>query len=343
MSNGSLILENIIFKNVRTAVQGPQNATYLSGTSSSLTIPAWGQGHMYTDRGHTSFQGPIDPFPRPSGLTTEDGKYYSRSKPSYATLPASKFLSVRSYGAKGDSLIDDTAALQRAIDAATSAGKILFVDAGIYRITKTLHIPAGSRIVGESYPLIMSSGSFFSNMHAPKAVVRVGYAGEAGCVEWSDMIVSTQGHQAGAILIEWNLSTSGVPSGMWDVHTRIGGFKGSHLQIAECPAVGVSTIPTTSNSSSPTASSYSNPTAIPSGRPSMAPNPLYGNSTGVNKACIAAFMSMHITPSASNLYMENIWLWTADHDLDSSVLNSNITIYTGRGLYLESERGNIWL
>lgn len=50
------------------------------------------------------------------------------------------------------------------------------------------------------------------------------------------MIVATQGPQAGAILNEWNLSFSGTPSGMWDVHTRIGGVKGSQLQLADCPA-----------------------------------------------------------------------------------------------------------
>ena len=57
-------------------------------------------------------------------------------------------------------------------------------------------------------------------------------------------------------------------------------------------------------------------------------------------------MSMHITESATGLYMENVWLWTADHDLDSTLpkyANTNITIYAGRGLYIESQRGNIWL
>lgn len=49
------------------------------------------------------------------------------------------------------------------------------------------------------------------------------------------MIVSTQSAQAGATLIEWNLASRGTPSGMWDVHTRIGGFSGSNLQVVQCP------------------------------------------------------------------------------------------------------------
>ena len=39
--------------------------------------------------------------------------------------------------------------------------------------------------------------------------------------------------------------------------------------------------------------------------------------------------------------MEKTWLWTADHDLDTSF--TNITVYSGRGLYTESEKGSIWL
>jgi glucan 1,3-beta-glucosidase len=53
-------------------------------------------------------------------------------------------------------------------------------------------------------------------------------------------------------------------------------------------------------------------------------------------------MMMHITPSASGLYLENVWHWTADHDLDDPAL-VRITVYSGRGLYVESEKGSIWL
>ena len=52
-------------------------------------------------------------------------------------------------------------------------------------------------------------------------------------------------------------------------------------------------------------------------------------------------MSMHITKSASGLYMENVWLWTADHDLDAPL--QNITVWSGRGLLIESEKGDVWM
>lgn len=151
----------------------------------------------------------------------------------------------------------------------------------------------------------MGTGAAFSNMGAPRAVVRVGSAGETGYVEWSDMIVSTRGPCAGAKLIEYNLATRGTPSGLWDVHTRIGGFAGSNLQLAQCP-----TTPTQANV--------------------------------VNPNCIAAWMSMHITAGATNLLMENNWLWVADHDLEDANY-TRINVFAGRGLYVESTAGKLWL
>ncbi|KAH8821809.1 beta 1,3 exoglucanase [Xylogone sp. PMI_703] len=303
VSAGSIIIENLALTNVPVAVKSSVNgATLLNG--GSTTIAGWGQGNRYTPTGPQKFQGAITPFNRPGSLLA-GGKFYTRSKPQYNTLPVSSFSSVRTAGAKGDGVTDDTTALQNVINSATSAGKVVFFDAGTYKVTKTLTIPAGAKLVGEAYSVIMSSGSFFNNINSPQPVVRVGTAGSTGQVEWSDMIVSTQGAQAGATLIEWNLSSpSGSPSGMWDVHTRIGGFAGSNLQVAQC-------------------------VKTPS-------------STAINNNCIGAYMSMHVTPSASGLYMENNWLWTADHDIDDSG-NTQITIFNGRGLYIESTAGNIWL
>jgi glucan 1,3-beta-glucosidase len=224
-------------------------------------------------------------------------------------VPIAGFMSVRDAGAKGDGVADDTVAIQNVINSASKQGKIVYFDAGTYKVTKTILIPAGIKITGEAYPVIMSSGPFFNDINKPQPVLQVGKKGQEGAgIEWSNMIVSTQGGQAGAILIQFNLATKGVPSAIWDVHTRIGGFAGSQLQLADCP-----TTPTV-----------------------MTPP------AAVNPNCIAAYMSMHITKSASNLYMENNWLWTADHDIDSSN-NIQITVYTGRGLLIESEDGTIWL
>jgi glucan 1,3-beta-glucosidase len=310
-TSGSLIIENVQLNNVPIAIQGPGSATVLSGSTGSLTIAAWGQGHAYTPTGPTDFEGPVAPFPRPDSILAGN-KFYERSKPQYAEVPVSQFLSVRDYGATGDGVTDDSEALNAILVTAAMAGKIVFFDAGIYLVKSTVGVPAGSRIVGESYPLIMGAGAFFSDMNNPQPVVRVGQeGGESGdAVEWSDMIVATKGATAGAVLIEWNLDAcESVPSGMWDVHTRIGGFRGSDLQVTQCQ-----------NTPSQNVTSLA----------------------AVNANCIAAFMSMHVTKGAARLYLENVWLWTADHDIDDPALR-RVTIYAGRGLYIESDNGDLWL
>lgn len=51
-------------------------------------------------------------------------------------------------------------------------------------------------------------------------------------------------------------------------------------------------------------------------------------------SCKAAFMLLHIKPTGS-AYFENIWGWTADHDLDGS---NGQTISTGRGMLVETAK-----
>ncbi|KAF4624064.1 hypothetical protein G7Y89_g14110 [Cudoniella acicularis] len=280
-TGGSLSLENVVLTNVPTAIQGP-SAMALAGTTGTMTIGAWVEGNVYGPTGPVNSQGGVSAFPRPSSLLS-GSNFYTRSKPQYQALAVSQFSSVRSAGAKGDGVTDDSAAIQSIINSATAAGNIVYFDAGIYKVTTTIQIPAGRK--------------------SPVPVVQVGNAGDTGVVEWSDMIVSTQGATSGATLIQWNLaSPSTSPSGMWDVHTRIGGFTGSSLQVAQC--------------------------AVGAAQP--------------NTNCIAAFQSMRITPTGSGVYLENVWLWSADHDIDDAA-DTQISVYSGRGLSVESTTGNIWL
>ncbi len=53
-------------------------------------------------------------------------------------------VSVAAFGAKGDGVTDDTAALQAALDAA--AGKVVVVPAGNYKLTDTVDVPAGTTL-----------------------------------------------------------------------------------------------------------------------------------------------------------------------------------------------------
>jgi glucan 1,3-beta-glucosidase len=55
---------------------------------------------------------------------------------------------------------------------------------------------------------------------------------------------------------------------------------------------------------------------------------------------MAAFMLLHVTEKAS-AYLENTWMWTADHELDLAG-HAQINVYTGRGILIES-KGPVWL
>jgi len=60
--------------------------------------------------------------------------------------------------------------------------------------------------------------------------------------------------------------------------------------------------------------------------------------TNVDTPCKAAFLLLHLTPTTS-AYIEDMWGWTADHDLDGE--NSQ-TIATGRGALVASQSA-VWL
>jgi glucan 1,3-beta-glucosidase len=231
---GSLNLENIQLSNVPVAVKSPKG-TALVGHTGSSTIAGWLQGHRYTPSGPTNYQGTYAPAARPSSLLASgSSRYWVKNKPPYSATAASNFVSIRSAGAKGDGNTDDTTAIQNAINSAASAGKYVYLDYGVYKVTKTIYLPPKTRIVGESFPLILAAGSVFANINKPAPVIQVGKPGDSGDIELQDFIVGTRGSTPGAVLIEYNLkAVSG--SGLWDVHTRIGGFDGSNLQESQCP------------------------------------------------------------------------------------------------------------
>jgi hypothetical protein len=79
--------------------------------------------------------------------------------------------------------------------------KIIFFDAGTYVVTSTLQIPAGTQIVGEAWSVIAGKGAAFQNMNSPIPVVQVGAPGSTGLMEISDIIFSTIGPAAGAIVV----------------------------------------------------------------------------------------------------------------------------------------------
>ena len=310
VSNGTLVVDNVDFSGTSKAIADASGSTVLAGGSK---VASWGQGHAYTTGSgvtakraadtQIAIHGPLQAPTKPATLLDSTGKIFERSKPQYETVPSSSFISVKSKGAKGDGVTDDTAAVQSALNSATQ-GQVVYFDHGAYLIKDTVKVPSNIKITGEIWPLIMADGPSFSDSSNPKPVFQIGQAGESGAVEMSDLIFETKGPAPGAILMEWNVgSTSQGSSGMWDVHFRIGGTAGTSLQSNTCSK---------------------NPSSI----------------QAANPACVGAFMLLHVTKQAS-IYLENNWFWVADHELDLADHNQ-INIFNGRGVFIESAEGPVW-
>jgi glucan 1,3-beta-glucosidase len=301
-TNGTLILDNVEFVNSPVAVRSATTgATILAGNK---VVPSFVQGRAYTGSSGSAVQAERPAPSKPAVLLDGSGKFFARSKPQYRDVPASKFISVKTHGAVGDGVADDTRALQAAFDAA-AADEVVFFPHGAYLIHDTVNIKPNIRIVGEIWPLLMAAGtSNFQDQLNPKPMLRVGQPGDVGNVEISDFMIETKGPQPGAILMEWNVEAASQGSaGLWDVHFRVGGSAGTDLQSDRC-----------------------------SKTPSVTTQP--------NPQCIGSFMLMHVTKTAS-IYMENTWLWVSDHELDRTDFNQ-INIYNGRGILFESQKA-AWL
>ncbi|KAJ2974305.1 hypothetical protein NQ176_g6131 [Zarea fungicola] len=301
-TRGSLVIDNVNFQNCAAAVKNPETGvTILNGNTK---IQSFVQGRAYQGSSGHAVQGTQNAVNKPSALLDGAGNIFTRSKPQYNNVDVSKFVSIKSRGAKGDGVTDDTAAIQ-AVFNTIGADQIVYFDHGNYVVTNTVQVPKNIKIVGEIWPVIFAGGnSNFKDQNNPKPVFRVGNPGDVGTVEMQDIIFSTQGPQPGAILMEFNVAgASKGAAGLWDVHFRVAGFAGTQLQSNTCAK---------------------NPSVI------APPNP----------ACLGAFMLMHITPQAS-AYLENTWLWVADHELDLGDHNQ-INIYNGRGILIESTKG-VWL
>ena len=303
-TGGTLVVDNVDFStNVPVAIQSYSGSTLLKGNQK---IALWREGREYTGAKGSRVQDKATAPSKPAALLSSSGYFYERSRPQYESYPASSFVSVKKYGAKGDGSTDDTAAVQAAMVAVgKDTTKILYFDHGAYVVTKTIQVPANIKITGEIWPLIMAKGSFFSSETSPQPVFNVGTAGQSGAVEITDLIFETMGAAPGAIMIKWNLNSVAGASGMWDTHVRIGGSAGTQLQSDKC---------------------LKNPSVQTNG----------------NTGCEGAFLLFWATPKSGGVYLENTWFWVADHELDRTD-HGQIDIYNGRGVLIESQGGPAWL
>jgi hypothetical protein len=63
------------------------------------------------------------------------------------------------------------------------------------------------------------------------------------------------------------------------------------------------------------------------------------STTPSNTACFSSYLAFHLT-SAASAYLEGLWVWQADHDLDHDP--TQISVFSGRGILSQSQ-GPVWM
>ena len=273
-----------------------------------VTVESWGFGMQNSPNGSTFINGQDIPAPkRPGMLLSSELAYatgsnlFTRRRPKYYDLSGTQLLDVKALGAKGDGTSDDTTILNSILSLAANTSSIVYFPHGVYVVKDTLRVPTGSRIIGQAWPQIMGKGSKFADASRPRPVVQVGRPGDVGIIEMQDLMFTVSGATAGAVLVEWNTKESFQGSA---------GMWDCHWRVGG---------------------------AIGSDLQKDDCPQLTGT---VNPNCIAASMLLHLT-AKSSAYIENAWIWTADHDLDV-VTQDRIDVYVARGVLIESQGPN-WL
>ncbi|PSN16430.1 endopolygalacturonase [filamentous cyanobacterium CCT1] len=149
-------------------------------------------------------------------------------------------LNVKDFGAKGDGVTDDTAAIQAALNAYPNGKRIIYLPNGTYLISNTLTWPAGTPGTGNEYKNTILQGqsengaviklnnnsAIFSDQNNPKAVI---FTGPAPAQRFGNSIrnltVDTGTGNPGAIGVQFNASNQGS---MRQITIRSGDGQGVH-------------------------------------------------------------------------------------------------------------------
>jgi sugar lactone lactonase YvrE len=98
--------------------------------------------------------------------------------------PAAVYLDARAFGVQGDGIADDSDPLQAAVDkaAGTPNGGILFIPSGRYRVTRTIFVWRGVRVIGygAARPVLVLAANTPGYQHGIGLMVMFTHAGRPG-------------------------------------------------------------------------------------------------------------------------------------------------------------------
>ncbi|KZS93669.1 pectin lyase-like protein [Sistotremastrum niveocremeum HHB9708] len=296
---GSILVDNIVLHNVPTAIQDNTGHVLLAGSTGSTTIRQWAQGNVYSGTsGSRTYQTAALNPPAKPGSLVDSSGRILSKTRPQYVGYATSQFVQVKSNGAKGDGNTDDTAALQAIFNKYAGCKVIFFDAGTYIISDTLHIPPGTQIVGEIWSQIMVTGPKFQNINSPYVAIQVGLPGQTGIVEISDIIITTRGPTPGAILVEWNVGQSTQGSA---------GVWDTHIRLGGAQGTNLQ------SSNCPTSTSASTTT------------------------CLASYLAFHITSSAS-AYLEGLWIWLADHDLDQG---PQLTAFSGRGILSQSQ-GPVW-
>lgn len=216
---GSLVLENIQVDNSSTTVN-IAGSPILTGS-----IPAgesWIRGNTYLRRQPQLLAGQKQKTSRPSALISNTTyAYRTVPPPTYAEYDVTQVINIKdvaSHPVKGDGVTDDTANIQAILSSPSNqTDRVFYFPHGIYLLTDTLYIPAGTRMIGEALTQLSASGEKFMDGAKPKAMIQVGKPGEVGVAQLSDFMFTVADVLPGAVLVEVNMRGEEVGDvGMWN-------------------------------------------------------------------------------------------------------------------------------
>nr|WP_295105897.1 glycosyl hydrolase family 28-related protein [uncultured Caulobacter sp.] len=150
------------FRDSGKTTSGKGKAYRIAAFNHGLTVPGLGQTGDYK----TTFEAEAVSTPK-------------SAKPAIRALPpTSEWTNVRSLGAKGDNTSDDTAAIQKAID----AHRVVYFPTGFYRVTDTLKLKPDTVLIGLHPSLtqivLPHATPAFQGVGAPKALVQSADGGD---------------------------------------------------------------------------------------------------------------------------------------------------------------------
>ena len=177
---------------------------------------------------------------RPAAIAP-NGNYLVQPAPNYATNVVTDFINVKDstqnggYKVLGDHSIDESGTLNAVLQYAATNNKIAYFPFGKYRVDSTLHVPIGSRIVGEAWATITGNGNYFKDSSNPKPVVAIGKSGDVGTAQIQDMRFTVSDVLPGAIIVQFNMAGSSPGKvALWNSLVTVGGTRGASALTSTC-------------------------------------------------------------------------------------------------------------